>query len=668
MNNRQRRYVAAVAALLFLILLFFHAGSAWEAVAYRLLLEGGLVVVWCLSAAGAGWLALRLLRIAASPIFMFATAAGLGLGIYSLLVLGLGLAGWFNQIAAILLLLCGGIAGVISFFHHKKSARGTFDVPLVASNGWNWLWLIAVPPLAIAVLGATVPPGILWGDEPHGYDVLEYHLQLPREWYEAGRILPLRHNVFSYFPLNVEMQYLLAMQLRGGPWTGMYLAQFMHMGFFALTVMAIYGLALSLNASRRAAILAAVAAAAVPWMPLLAAVAYNEGGVLFWGTLAIGWAMRGSLETRDRYRSMALAGVMAGLACGAKLTAVPTVLLALAAVTSRGVILSYRQSRNFQSIRPALRGVGLMLLMGLIAFSPWLIRNWRWVGNPVFPQAMEQLGKGHFSDVQVERWQRSTMPAEGEQSLPARLKVGWMRILADWRFGYLLLPLAMIGIILGRKQTEVMFLAALLLFLIIFWMSATHLQSRFFVLAIPISALIVARTLDRWTPMIATAVAIAAMIGWLNIRSTYFHGGGEPRRITTVIEADAIGISKLDYLLPLDLSGIPQTARIRLVGDSRAFMYSLPMSRLNYRTVFDIDAGSNHSAIEAWLGDSLSTIPPEDVVIIDPIEMERFRRHYWMVPAMDADLPGPRDRTFILQRQHVGTLHRLAEIGRYFPQ
>ena len=33
---------------------------------------------------------------------------------------------------------------------------------------------------------------------------------------------------FSYFPFGVEMHYLLAMHLAGGPWRGMYLAQLMH--------------------------------------------------------------------------------------------------------------------------------------------------------------------------------------------------------------------------------------------------------------------------------------------------------------------------------------------------------------------------------------------------------------------------------------------------------
>ena len=57
---------------------------------------------------------------------------------------------------------------------------------------------------------------------PSGYDVVEYHLQVPREWLELGRITPLHHNVFSFFPFNVEDSQitLLAMNLHAGPWAG----------------------------------------------------------------------------------------------------------------------------------------------------------------------------------------------------------------------------------------------------------------------------------------------------------------------------------------------------------------------------------------------------------------------------------------------------------------
>ena len=168
----------------------------------------------------------------------------------------------------------------------RKTARW-----LVEPAGWDWLWVLVTPFLALALTGAMTPPGFLWGsDEPNGYDVVEYHLQVPREWYEAHRIIPLHHNIFSYLPFNVEMHYLLAMHLTGGPWAGMYLAQLMHLTFMALAIGAVYGFARG-RGSKLVAMTAGMSMLSVPWLIQLSVIAYDEGGFLLFATLAIGWVM-----------------------------------------------------------------------------------------------------------------------------------------------------------------------------------------------------------------------------------------------------------------------------------------------------------------------------------------------------------------------------------------
>ena len=94
------------------------------------------------------------------------------------------------------------------------------------------------------------------------------------------------------------MNYLLAMHLRGGlRGRGMYLAQLMHVAYVVLSVLAVYGVAGHLWRSSTTerttfpATIAAVAAASVPWLTLLAPMGYNEGALLLYGTLAIGWAI-----------------------------------------------------------------------------------------------------------------------------------------------------------------------------------------------------------------------------------------------------------------------------------------------------------------------------------------------------------------------------------------
>ena len=285
----------------------------------RVALDGAVALLWLAGATGLG---LAILRVASvrfeSVAIQIVCGAALGTGVESLLVSLLGLAGALDAVVAWLAVVVG--LGLLAWAVPplvKRLAR-------VDVTPWSWLWLITMPGLGIALVCAFLPPGLLWGgEEPNGYDVVSYHFQIPREWFELGRIASLRHNVFSHFPLGVEMHYLLAMHLRGGPWAGMYVAQLVHVAFVALSVVAVCGVLRESGAPR--ATLGAVTAASAPWMILLAPIGYNEGGLLLYGTLAVG-LMLVAIRSPTPLRLSVLAGVMAGFACGTKLTAVPMVL------------------------------------------------------------------------------------------------------------------------------------------------------------------------------------------------------------------------------------------------------------------------------------------------------------------------------------------------------
>jgi hypothetical protein len=503
----------------------------------------------------------------------------------------------------------------------------------------RWLLLLSCAALGLSSIAALLPPGVLWGDEPNGYDVLEYHLQIPREWYELGRIVPLHHNVFSFFPFNVEMHYLLAMALHGGPWSGMHLAQLMHVAFIALTVLAIY--ALIAERSKPLAIIAATAAATVPWMGLLAPVAYDEGGLLLWGTLAVGLSLRGS----GNWRSMSLAGVMAGFACGAKLTAVPIVLLAVPlihlALACHTPQPPQRRARFSKHVLPS----AAYLLAASLVFSPWLLKNIAWVGNPVFPEETSLLGRGDWSQTQVDRWIRANhLPRPDQQNLPGRAAAGWNQILADWRYGFVLLPLAIFSAALTWKDRQTAVLFLLLIALAIFWLFFTHLQSRFFILAIPLSALLIGQIKPQRATMIvySTIILLAALAprpilvgGRLAVRR-----GGLVEvylKLTSINPHlfDFIGAQNLSQLTPLEDTKIPSDTRVLLIGDARAFLYDdVPSDRLFYRTVFDVDAKPGQTSDQAWQSGWPSSGPL--LQVIDAPELRRFARTYWEIP-----LPSP---------------------------
>jgi hypothetical protein len=590
-------------------------------------------------------------------LLSFVTAAAMGLGVFSLAALGLGLAGWLNRTTAFGLLSAGLIAGAVALVlsgawrERETFIRSSSDW-LREPAGWGWLWLVVVPFLAIAVVGAMVPPGLLWGDdEPNGYDVVEYHLQIPREWYESGRVVPLRHNVFSYFPFNVEMHYLLAMNLCGGPRAGMYLAQLMHVAFLALTILAVYGFALPLTPSapsRAGPTIAAVAAATVPWMTQLAAIAYNEGGLLLFGTLATGWAFLATLNPRRRAARFPVAGLMAGFAAGSKLTGVPLVMLAVGAVAGAAVIVSglgrRRERATSETGDPPvgltlrLAGVALFFACGLLSFSPWLIRNQVWAGNPLFPEA-PVLGTAHFTPQQVERWKAAHSPRADQRPVGVRLRAAWREIVAKWQYGYLFVPLVCLSAVLAWRRPAARMLLGLLLIFTIFWLGFTHLQSRFFILAVPVGALIVAQV--NWGRRIAVpAVAVVVMAG---IGGAFLH----PRIMSKLYEPPTgavalLGVEQLDNVMtPPAYDDIPDDAVVILVGDATAFRYPVPTERLAYRTVFDVDTSDGSDLVTAWARTEAPPPPGPRWLLIDPGELRRFAGLHPMIPFGYLHVPPP---------------------------
>lgn len=611
------------------------SGNSFPDFFLRLLVDGGFCIAWLIAASGCGLALLRAFQVRLEFLLHLVIAAALGLGGLGLIVLLLGLLGAINRAGSFAMIVVGA-AGFSLFIRDIWSARPRDKVFARTS----WLLLLAVPAVSIALVSAHAPPGVLWGDEPNGYDVLEYHLQVPREWYESGQITPLPHNIYSYLPFNVEMHYLLAMHLRGGPWAGMYLAQLMHASFTALSIIALFAIIKpqqSAAPSRilpdiQPAIIATLAMLTAPWLFLLAPIAYNEGGLLLFGALAIGLTWRAN-DTRD----WLLAGALAGFACAVKLTAAPMLLgaIALAALVAR---------------HAPWRSIGWFVLTGMLTFSPWLIRNAVWTNNPVFPEAMEVFGRGDFTEMQQERWRRAHAPPPPQATILNRIRAVDAQILRDWRYGYVLLPLGVAGLILARSR-RARFLLITLAIMTIVWLVFTHLQSRFFVLAIPVLAIGVAEAVAARPKLripITAMCAIAIVAGLVRWHGQYV-SPRENRPGIFTIAMSAVGLDSLEAISPIAEMNIPPDATVALVGDARAFLYPRPMSRLRYRTVFDVRFMADEPLIEAWLGPD---VPTNAVMIVDPGELRRFSNPmtgYYGITSPPPDVAA-RDRPFIMPR------------------
>jgi hypothetical protein len=269
-----------------------------------------------------------------------------------------------------------------------------------------------------------------------------------------------------------------------------------------------------------------------------------------------------------------------------------------------------------------LNGVLIFIVAMVVALAPWLGRNWEWSGNPVFPEAMSVLSQDHFSAVQVERWREAYWPDKEHRSIEGRAAALGEQVIGDWRYGYALWPLAVVAIVMGWRNRTIVLLGVLLIFQIVFWVGFTHLQSRFMVMAIPIVALMIAQ-IDRkgWMPLCAVAglgMSVFSVVALIDKMGKYLDADHN--------QAPLIGRENLVGFRLLDTRNLKPGQAVDLVGDACAFWYQIPMSQLNYKTVFDVDTSDPNSTIDE---DWLRGMPKDAVVWRDAEELKRFSQTYY---------------------------------------
>ena len=225
-----------------------------------------------LAAGGWGWLAVRRLAPRGTDgglLVVTSTAAGLWMLGTALLIVGTFVGGslspyvWWPVVA-------GGLAAA------AVAARGPLRTMQIPShlNGASVFWILAAIAAAFWIAGASMPPGLVGRLNGDYYDVLSYHLQVPRKFYDAGRIGYLPHNTYSSYPLGGEMIFLLATILRGGPYEGAFAAQYTHGLWGVLAMLAVMQCASRRDAWRRRS--AAVLLVTVPWVTYLSWLGFVE--------------------------------------------------------------------------------------------------------------------------------------------------------------------------------------------------------------------------------------------------------------------------------------------------------------------------------------------------------------------------------------------------------
>ena len=489
---------------------FFAAGSVWCGLAWWLgsgVVRLGLGTThWALSI----------------PLSLIAGFAWLS----SLVMLIGWLVGTNSQVA--MLALVASVTAV-GFFVRSKSAgedpspRSPAIQTALEPDSVPSLWLIR---LMRPLVGLLVLFYLLVSLTPAWeFDVVEYHLQGPKEFYQLGRIQFLPHNVYANMPLGGEMHALAAMMVVGGEdawwWGGLFgkliiaihailsallVAGFVHRKFGSVAGLASGGLLL--------------ATAGTIHVSLNGLVDIVTGTYLLAMIVVLAKSLEAPCANNRFYQTLLLATFAGGTAAckypGYIFAVVPLIgWLVIQPWVARWFGQSANEAQWKTSWLPIISACTLGLCLTCL---PWLLKNAMETQNPFYPLASSVFPVKELSETQLNNWNRvhSPQPENGSAFSFATLSKSTQQLL--WTSPYLnpsLIFLGLLGLIeawLRRDRSALLFLGFIIWILATWWF-LTHRIDRFWFPALPLFAILSGYGLARLAAIMPTFVPASISLG-----------------------------------------------------------------------------------------------------------------------------------------------------------
>lgn len=555
---------------------------------------------------------------------------GLGLSILSTYTLVVGLIGGLHSRVAVLAPVYS--AALVSFVIWRRGHspyRATAEKP----PAWSQRWPIPLigSCLLIIFLGALLPP---WE-----FDVCEYHLQAPKEWFQNGRIGFMPHNIYANMPMGSEMHSLLAMVAFWGDdgwWSGAMVGKTVIATFTLATAVLVYSITARLS-SPAAGRIAALVYVSVPWVAQVSMAGLIDGVLAFY-TLA-------TLSALDRWRNsvtaagssagaaprswLLLAGAMAGSAIATKYPAV--VMLVLPALV--GVFVTAG------AIRQRLSAMAIFVMATAIFGGGWYAKNYWQTGNPTYPLAYSLWGGETRTDAKDQQWRRAHQDVDSsgrtysaDQFLASLQNLTYR---SDW-LSPILLPLAAIGILSVTNRSRIHWLVFPLVYVALWWL-CTHRIDRFWLPIVPVLSVLAGLGAVQFSHVIwmrfitgllvLVTGLVLAVISWRHPGA--FADNQFFVKLETLREQYSHPVHRwLNDQYRLDLQRQQESPiRVLLVGDAQPFDLRMPN---RYNTCFDdsifeqlIRAGSTRE-------DRLQRLKLAGIthVFVDWDEIQRYRSTY----------------------------------------
>ena len=336
-------------------------------------------------AAGAGFSVLRLIRFQpTSRIEGFSYSVGFGFLLYALGSFLLGILGWLNQTAVLILLGLLFILGLTNLtyirtllFSHNQNNPKPERLKLFIVVGFLFFASLIV----FNLIGALSPDTV--------WDANSYHLYLAKKWVNEQKFVYLPDKSYSAYPLNTSAIYAMEMTLVDGST----MPQLTHFTYGILCALIIYSFVKSQYGSVPA-VFSLVVFYSIPALSWLSTTSIADLALTYYSLGAI-IAVLKSFQ-HDEKSWVWMTGLSLGAAMGIKFSA----------LVGFGLISIHTMLRGLLVKKNLRWGASHIIMIGVVAVLislPWYVRSYIHTSNPIYPFGYSIFGGNFWSDRLAEK-------------------------------------------------------------------------------------------------------------------------------------------------------------------------------------------------------------------------------------------------------------------------
>jgi len=234
-------------------------------------------------------------------------------------------------------------------------------------------------------MAVIVSISVLASVPPVARDELTHHLTIPKLYLIHGGIYEIPEIIFSYYPMNLELIYAVPLYFHND-----IIPKYIHFGF-ALAATGLIFIYLRRRTNVTYALLGALIFLSTPIIVRLSISAYVDLGLIFFSFASLYYLLRW-IENDFQVYLLFLSACFCGLALGTKYNALIFFLLMSSFVA---FITSRHHRREGRYYRKVFGFTLFFIIISSILFFPWMIRNYFWTQNPIYPLFNSIINPGH---------------------------------------------------------------------------------------------------------------------------------------------------------------------------------------------------------------------------------------------------------------------------------